>query len=267
MGLAYANFMDRRMEIEPPVWSASANGVAVGQPGLLESIAPIVLPVLLISSNTLLTSLATSSNPQLAGFAQRWQPYAAIIGNANLALLLAGLLAMWTYARQKGATRDGMAVLSEEALGGAGIIILITAAGGAFGATLQAAQVGPAIQELFPMREAGVGLAVLFLAFGMSSLIKIAQGSSTVAMITTAGMLAALVQDAQLPFNLVYVGTAISAGSLVGTWMNDSGFWVFSKMGGVPEKQTLLTWTPVAALVGMTAMVMTVILSLLLPLT
>ena len=115
--------------------------------------------------------------------------------------------------------------------------------------------------------EAGVGLAVLFLAFGMSSLIKIAQGSSTVAMITTAGMLAALVQDAQLPFNLVYVGTAISAGSLVGTWMNDSGFWVFSKMGGVPEKQTLLTWTPVAALVGMTAMVMTVILSLLLPLT
>lgn len=225
-----------------------------------------MLPVLLISSHTIATSLSTSSSAQVAGFAQAWRPYTSILGNANLALFLAAIIAMFTYARHTRATRERVAGLTEDALGGAGMIILITAAGGAFGATLQAAQVGPAVQGLFATRATGIGLALLLLGFGMSSLLKVAQGSSTVAMITAAGMLGAMVPAAGLPFHPVYVATSISAGSLVGTWMNDSGFWVFSKLGGVPERRTLLTWTPISALVGTTAFVVTVVLALVLPL-
>ena len=265
-GILFAGFVDRRMPITPPEMYAPHEGAARTAPGLALSLAPIVLPVLLISSHTVATSLSASSNASLASTASGALAYTSILGNANLALLLSTIIALWTYARQTRATRQQVGELSEDALSSAGIIILITAAGGAFGATLQAAQVGPAIQALFPMRDAGVGVALLVLAFAMSSLIKIAQGSSTVAMITTAGMLGAVVQKAGLPFHTVYVATAIASGSLVGTWMNDSGFWVFSKMGGVAERKTLLSWTPLSATVGTTAMIVTVILALLLPL-
>ena len=81
-------------------------------------------------------------------------------------------------------------------------------------------------------------------------------------------MLAAMLPASgrSLPFHTVYVATAIASGSLVGTWMNDSGFWLFSKMGGVTEMETLKSWTPLLAVVGVTGMVTTVALALLVPL-
>jgi len=154
---------------------------------------------------------------------------------------------------------------------GAGFIILIIAASGAFGVALQATGIGPVIERAFVGNAAagvGSGLVFLFLGFGVASLIKIAQGSSTVAMITTAAMLAAMLpaNGRSLPFHTVYVATAIASGSLVGSWMNDSGFWLFSKMGGVTELETFKSWTPVLAVVGLTSMVTTVVLALLVPL-
>src|SRR5207249_92971 len=186
----------------------------------------------------------------------------------------AGLLfAGWVYARQRSASRAALAEMVEMSLMSAGVIILITAAGGAFGATLQAAQIGPMIERAFAgwasgSGTMGSGLIFLFLGFGVASLMKIAQGSSTVAMITTAAMLGAMLpaNDGSLPFHTVYVATAIASGSLVGTWMNDSGFWVFSKMGGVTELETLKSWTPLLAVVGVTGMVTTIVLALLVPL-
>lgn len=155
----------------------------------------------------------------------------------------------------------------ESSLMSGGVIILITAAGGAFGAMLQAAEIGPAIQSLFAGDGRALGLAYLFLAFGVASLMKIAQGSSTVAMITTAAMLAAMISAAgELPFHTVYVATAIGAGSLVGSWMNDSGFWIYTKMGGLTEAESLRSWTPLLVVVGVTAMAVTTLLALALPL-
>jgi GntP family gluconate:H+ symporter len=155
----------------------------------------------------------------------------------------------------------------ESSLMSGGVIILITAAGGAFGAMLQAAQIGPRIQGLFAADGSGPAWMFLLLGFGVASLLKIAQGSSTVAMITTGGLLAAMVADATpLPFHRVYLATAIAAGALVGSWMNDSGFWVFTKMGGLTEVEGLRSWTPLLAVVGVTAMALTLVLALLMPL-
>ena len=240
-------------------------------PGLIPSLLPIVLPVVLISSNTVVVSmLSRGGAPSLwAALA----PYTAIIGNANLALLASAIVAMGVYARHRGARRADLSEMVETSLMSAGVIILITAAGGAFGATLQAAQIGPAIEATFAggARGLGSGVALLFLGFAVASLMKVAQGSSTVAMITTAAMLAAMLPplppgSGALPFHTVYVATAIASGSLVGTWMNDSGFWVFSKMGGVTEVETLKSWTPLLAVVGITGMVTTLVLALLVPL-
>jgi H+/gluconate symporter-like permease len=80
-------------------------------------------------------------------------------------------------------------------------------------------------------------------------------------------MIAAMIGDlGTLNINPVYLATAIGGGSLVGSWMNDSGFWVFTKMGGLTEAEALRCWTPLLAIVGTTAMLATVVMSILLPL-
>ncbi len=273
VGLLFAGWVDRRMPLESPPSPEGRGGQGVRTapvlPGLIPSLLPIVLPVVLISSNTVVVSmLSRGGAPSLwAALA----PYTAIIGNANLALLASAIVAMGVYARHRGASRADLSEMVETSLMSAGVIILITAAGGAFGATLQAAQIGPAIEATFAggARGLGSGVALLFLGFAVASLMKVAQGSSTVAMITTAAMLAAMLPplppgSGALPFHTVYVATAIASGSLVGTWMNASGFWIFSQMGGVTEGETLRT--PLLAVVGITGMVTTLVLALLVPL-
>jgi len=275
-GLLFAGWVDRRMPVLtpfPPLPSGEG-GLARGPgthplPGLIPSLLPIVLPVLLISSNTIVVSMTTRA----AGHATVWSavaPYTVILGNPNLALLLGTAVAMWVLARQRRVNLAALGEMVETSLMSAGVMILIIAASGGFGVALQATEIGSVIERAFVGQAAasglGSGLVFLFLGFGVASLIKLAQGSSTVAMITSAAMLAAMLPASGLPFHTVYVATAIASGSLVGTWMNDSGFWLFSKMGGVTEFQTLKSWTPVLALVGVTAMVTTLVLAVLVPL-
>ncbi len=198
---------------------------------------------------------------------RRLSGWTALAGNANLALLLAMAAALIVYVRQRKPTRDEMSASVESALMSGGAIILITAAGGAFGGMLDVAKVGPAIQGMFDTQGSSEGMFYLFLGFGMAALLKIAQGSSTTAMIVVSGMLAPTVADVTLPYNAVYLATAIGAGSLIGSWMNDSGFWIVAKMSGLTEAEALKTWTPLLLVLGATSMAATVALALLLPLT
>src|SRR2546430_4406765 len=273
VGLLFAGWVDRRMPVVPraPAAAVAAEAAAPQSlPGLVPSLLPIVLPVLFISSHTVVASMTARPGAHF-GLWSAVAPYTAIVGNPNLALLVAAGVAMWLYARQRSVTRADLTEMVDTSLMGAGFIILIIAASGAFGVALQATGIGPVIERAFVGNAAagvGSGLVFLFLGFGVASLIKIAQGSSTVAMITTAAMLAAMLpaNGRSLPFHTVYVATAIASGSLVGSWMNDSGFWLFSKMGGVTELETFKSWTPVLAVVGLTSMVTTVVLALLVPL-
>ena len=99
-----------------------------------------------------------------------------------------------------------------------------------------------------------------------ASLLKFAQGSSTVAMITAAGMMAAMVDQQTLGFHPVYLATAVGSGSLVGSWMNDSGFWIFAKMSGLTEVETLKTWTVTVSLLAVIGLFVTVAFATVLPL-
>ena len=196
---------------------------------------------------------------------------AGLFGNANFALLLAALVAMWTYVKQRGASRESMLQSVEIALASGGVIILITAAGGAFGAMLKEANIGDAVQAFFRGEEAGsaTGLGILVLGFTISAVLKIAQGSSTVAMITASSILASMIATpeavAALGYHPVYLATAIGAGSLVVSWMNDSGFWIFTKMGGLTEVESLRSWTILLVILGGVAFGVTVLLAMYLP--
>lgn len=189
-----------------------------------------------------------------------------VYGDANFALLLSAIIAVLLYVKQCRPGKKEFSEMLEHSLMSGGLIILITAAGGAFGAMLGAAKIGPAIENMFPTSTEGAGVGLLVLAFGISALLKIAQGSTTVAVITASGMIAAMTEGMTLGFHPVYLATAIGGGGLVGSWMNDSGFWIFSKMGGLTEAESLKSWTPLLCVLGITAFVMSILLSLVMPL-
>jgi len=236
-------------------------------PPLIESLLPIILPVLLISSNTIISTLAKAEG-EAGGQWTDLSQWTALFGNPGFALLVSAAIAIITFVRMRKPSKETFGQSIEAALMSGGVIILITAAGGAFGAMLKAAEVGDTIKGLLEPEQGAqlAGFTLMFLGFGLAAMLKVAQGSSTVAMITCSAMLAAMIgPNDVLPFHPVYLATAIGGGSLIGSWMNDSGFWIFAKMGGLTEVEALKSWTVMLVFLGLTSMIVTCILAVVLP--
>ncbi len=194
--------------------------------------------------------------------------YSKLFGNANLALLISTVIALWMLIKQRGLNKREVADVVEQSLMSAGVIILITAGGGAFGGMLKAADISGSIETLFgsALDGGGSGMAFLCLGFAIAAVLKVAQGSGTVAMIVGSSMMSAIVGGETLAFSPVYLATAIGAGSLVGSWMNDSGFWIFAKMGGLTETEALKSWTMLLVVLGIVSFGVTLALATYLPL-
>ena len=241
-------------------------------PSLFWSFAPIVLPVVLIASQTTVEMLEKAGRIVWSDDFFVLRNTLRLLGDPRFALIVAAVAAMVVLFRCRKLSFDALSKQIEPALLGAGIIILITAAGGAFGETLRQAGIGGRIQELC-QGEGGAGMSgvgLLLLAFGTAALIKTAQGSSTVAIITTAGIFAGILDSADtlvLPYNTAYLAVAIGLGSCVTGWMNDSGFWIFCRMGGIKETDALKTWSVGLVFLGLSGLLIVLVLSWLLPLT
>ena len=222
--------------------------------------------MLLVSANTIFHAAAKGAAAD-SGLI-RAADVAAVLGNVNLAMLISAAIAMMMLKSKRALTNAELAKVAEVSLMSGGMIILITAAGGAFGAMLKTAQIGPAIESLVKS-DAGQptgGLMLMLLGALIASVIKIAQGSSTVAMITSSAMIAAMVTSTKtLGYHPAYLATAIGGASMIGSWMNDSGFWIFVKMTGLTEAEGLKSWTPLLAVVGFTAVVVSFLLAVILP--
>ncbi len=176
-------------------------------------------------------------------------------------MLIAAAVAVLLYVF---VVRPGARQLGEDlnpALTGAAAIIMITAAGGAFGTALRGTGIGEVLGNLV----AGKQVALLPLAFLVTAAVRTAQGSATVAMITAVGLLKPLLAAAQPSFDPVYLAVAVGCGSKPLAWMNDSGFWVICRMSGMTEAETLRTVTPMTALMGLSGLVCTVVAATLLP--
>jgi H+/gluconate symporter-like permease len=135
---------------------------------------------------------------------------------------------------------------------------------------LRAAGIGERIKGFFQDESGLTGMMLLCVAFGITALIKTAQGSSTTAMITTAAIFSGVIfaeGTAPLPYNVAYLAVAIGLGSCVTGWMNDGGFWLFCRLGGIKETDALQTWTVGLVFLGLSGLAVVLILSRLLPLT
>jgi len=267
VGMLLAGWFDKRMNIPlRPTGIGEAEPEPFDDselPALSISLLPIMLPVVLISANTIVSVFARGAAD--GSLFRHFADVVAVLGNVNLAMLLATAVAIWMLKTKRQLTLTRLSKVVEVSLMSGGIVILITAAGGAFGAMLKAADVGPAIAGLVPGDSTGIMLLVLGAL--IASVMKIAQGSGTVAMITASSMIAAMVPSMNsLGYHPAYLATAIGGGSMICSWMNDSGFWIFVKMTGLSEAEGLKSWTLLLAIMGLAAVVVSLILAVVLPL-
>lgn len=235
-------------------------------PGFTWSILPVILPIALISLATLCRLSAGWPNViSLLGGEASYGTLSAILlflGNKNVALLIGTVLAVWLLARQRRLGFKALGNLLEAPVQTAGVIIIITAAGGAFGAMLRHAGVGDTIKAL----AQGYSINLLVLSFVVAMTIRLAQGSATVAMLTTSAMIFEVIQGVELPYHIMYLFLSIGFGAFSVSWMNDSGFWVVSKLSGLTERETLRTWTVSLFATAVFGFLQVLVMSVLVPL-
>ncbi|MFD0069792.1 GntP family permease, partial [Streptomyces sp. NPDC127574] len=161
-------------------------------------------------------------------------------GSPFVALTIALLLAYYLLGIRRGWSRKSLETVSTSSLKTVGNIILVVGAGGIFGAVLKASGVAQALSDTFH----DVGLPIIVLAYLISLVLRVAQGSATVAIVTTAGIVAPLLTEGDHSQAFVaLVIMAISAGSIFASHVNDGGFWMVAKYFGISERDTLRTWT------------------------
>lgn len=225
-------------------------------PGLWISMMPIVTPIVLIALATW-TGYETKDKEVLSSL-EKW---VLLFGEKNMALTVGAILALGLLARQKKANGIPLGEAIEKAISSAAMIILITSAGGAFGGMLQDTGIAGRVSELAGHWNMGI----LPLAFIVTTLVRTAQGSATVAMITAAGIFKGFVVEGTLEFHPVYLALAIGCGSKPFPWMNDSGFWVVSKLSGMTPGETIRCFSVLLTVMGLTGLLIVMIAAALFP--
>lgn len=222
-------------------------------PAFVTVLGVLLLPFVLISFNTVLNTLMTSG---VIAEDATWAEYLMLLGNTSTALLITVIVATLVL----GLPRRSMAGVSDildNALGPICAVILITGAGGMFGGVLRLSGIGDALSDSL----SGLGISLILQAFIVATLLRVAQGSATVALTTTAGLLGAVVAEAGLSsLQLTALVMAIAAGATVLSHVNDSGFWLVSRFFGMDVKTTLKTWTVMETTLGLTAFALSVVL-------
>ncbi|HSJ22434.1 MAG TPA: GntP family permease [Nocardioidaceae bacterium] len=237
---------------DPEDGSGSASGTRTGTrttaalPAFGTVLGLLLLPMVLISFNTVLTTLVTTGALD-EGVA--WVEFLQLLGNTPVALLISLLVAIAVLGTRGRSLAETSGIL-DQALGPICSVILITGAGGMFGFVLRTSGIGEALTSSL----SGVGMPLILQAFLIATALRVAQGSATVALTATAGLIAVQVEQAGLgDFHIALLVMAIAAGATVLSHVNDSGFWLVSRFFEMDVKTTLKTWTVMETTLGLTA--------------
>lgn len=233
-GILWGTWIGKRIYIAVPedrIIPESDDAKKMGGPALSTVLVCIGLPMLLILGGTFGNIFLPDG------------PVGSVLqffGNPAVALTVAVLISMWLLGIRRGMTSGELSELSSSSLRPVGMILLVVGAGAFFGAVLTATGVGAAVAESL----AAAGLPLLVSAFVISAGMRIAQGSATVAIVTTGGILApSLLAGGYSQPQLALIVMAISSGSIIASHVNDGGFWIIAKFFNLSVKDTLKTWT------------------------
>ena len=213
-------------------------------PGALTISGLIVVPIVLIVLGTLSHSLLAQDS--LPG------KIMTVIGTPPIALLIALGLAAWLLGIRRGWSKDKLEDLTGRAIPGSASVILVAGAGGAFGKVLVESGVGKALALALETLH----LPLIPAAFILSLALRASQGSATVAILTTSGLLTQAVTGID-DMHRVLVTLAVCFGGLGLSHVNDAGFWVVTRYLGLSVADGLKTWTVLTTLMGMTGFVLT----------
>ncbi|BBJ41334.1 gluconate:H+ symporter [Streptomyces antimycoticus] len=180
-------------------------------------------------------------------------------GHPFVALTIALLLAYYLLGIRRGWSRKSLETVSTASLKPVGNILLVVGAGGVFGAVLKGSGVAQALADAFD----SAGLPVIVLAWLISVVLRVAQGSATVAIVTTAGIVTPMLSEGHYSqAHLALVIMAISAGSIFASHVNDGGFWMVAKYFGISESDTLKSWTVLETVLSVAGFVVAALLSI-----
>ncbi|MBJ2119813.1 GntP family permease [Arthrobacter sp. MSA 4-2] len=238
----------RKLVLPVPELLGHADAEAETHPPRFRTVVGVLLlPLVLIFLNTGLNTAAAGGLLPASAVDASWYQILRALGETPVALLISVLVAMFVLGRRRGTTGSNLEKLLESSLGPVCSVILITGAGGMFGGVLRTSGIGAALADVL----GGVGIPLIVAGFMISSILRIAQGSATVALTTTAGLIAPAVADAGFNgLQLAALVIAVAAGSVVVSHVNDSGFWLVGRFFGMDVKTTLATWTVMETLIG-----------------
>ncbi|MFE2374019.1 GntP family permease [Streptomyces sp. NPDC059398] len=222
-----------------------------------EKPVPLGTVLAIIGTPLILILLATFSSIALDPSTLR--SVLEFFGHPFVALTIALFLSYYLLGIRRGWSRKSLEAVSTASLKPVGNILLVVGAGGIFGAVLSGSGIADALAKTFN----DVGLPVIVLAYLISLVLRVAQGSATVAIVTTAGIVLPLVDGQHLSQpHLALVIMAISAGSIFASHVNDGGFWMVAKYFGISERDTLKSWTVLESVLSLAGFVVAALLSL-----
>jgi len=231
-GLLFGRYISKKIFVEAPKLVDSVAPTVL--PPIGQTLLIIAFPIILILLNTIVSTgvMGITSKTVLNGI--------ALVGHPFSALIIANILAWYFFGIRKGFTKQQLFDITSKSLAPAGTIILLTGAGGVFKQVLTNTGAG----ELLATSLSNAGFPVLAFAFISAAIVRIVQGSSTVAMITAAGLVSPLLVNAALsPIELACMVIAIASGASIFSHVNDSGFWLVGQYLGITERQTFRSWT------------------------
>ncbi|MGW3562982.1 GntP family transporter [Streptomyces sp. NPDC000941] len=209
----------------------------------------IVTPIVLILLGTIGTNFLSEGSTLRA--------ILTVLGAPMVALLVAAALAAYFLGARRGWSSARISEVMGSALPGVAMVILVAGAGGVFGKVLVKTGIGDAVADVLDR----TGLPLLALAFAMTMLLRAVQGSTTVALVTTAGLITPLLQRTDLsPQQLALVCLAMGAGGLSVSHINDAGYWMFTRLVGLEVGDGLRTWTVLTTAMGVAGFLLTSLL-------
>jgi len=252
-GPVFGSFITKRVSVELPEHEKEGSAVREGEgvPTFRLSLSIVGLPLVLIGLKTIVSRFVDVDSSL-----HQWLE---LIGHPFTAIIVACLTAFYVLGVRRGVPNNRIMEICGSALQPAGVIILVTGAGGVFKQVLIDSGVGAALGNML----AGSGLPVVVLAFILAAAVRVIQGSATVAMLTTVGLIMPMIAPLNLDGSqLAAITIAIGGGAIVFSHVNDSGFWLANRYLGLSEKQTLQTWTVMETIIGTCGGVMALIISL-----
>ncbi|MDF2580717.1 MAG: permease, partial [Microbacterium sp.] len=220
-GYLWGKFIAARIPLPvPALFGERDDDQPANPPRPLTVILLLLLPMLLIFMNTGLTTLATEG---IVSTDDLWVQVLVLLGNSFVALLITVIVATFVLGTRRGENGTALEKVVDSALGPVASVILITGAGGMFGGVLRASGIGDALADTL----SDLGLPIIVAAYVIAVIIRLAQGSATVALVTAAGLAApAVVAGDFNPLQVAAIVLATAAGSVFAGHVNDSGFWL-----------------------------------------